>query len=73
MEGKVNQRAECCPISNALYNDIKKDAITKAGEPRRMLKQLNKHVTTTFRPGNVIVADFILLACENLPLFQKYF
>jgi len=53
MEGKVNQRAECCPISNALYNDIKKDAITKAGEPRRMLKQLNKHVTTTFRPVSI--------------------
>lgn len=58
MEGKVVQRAECCPINSNLYSAIKKDAITKAGEPRRMLKQLDKHVTTTFKPisnhaGNV--------------------
>ena len=53
MEGKVVQRAECCPISNALYSDIKKDALTKAGEPKRMLKQLDKHVTTSFKPVSI--------------------
>ena len=58
MQGKVVQRAECCPINSDLYSSIKKDALTKAGEPRRMLKQLDKHVTTTFKPianhaGNV--------------------
>ena len=53
MEGKVVQRAECCPISDSLYNSIKKDALQKAGEPRRMLKQLDKHVTTTFKPVSI--------------------
>ena len=53
MEGKVVQRAECCPITNALYSDIKKDALTKAGEPKRMLKQLDKHVTTSFKPVSI--------------------
>ena len=61
MQGKVVQRAECCPITSDLYSSIKKDALTKAGEPRRMLKQLDKHVTTTFKPianhaGNVAYA-----------------
>ena len=74
MEGKVVQRAECCPINNALYryqiitnlnmhnfdvyhnfifSDIKKDALAKAGEPKRMLKQLDKHVTTSFKPVSI--------------------
>lgn len=53
LEGKVVQRAECCPISDNLYNMIKKDALQKAGEPRRMLKQLDKHVTTTFKPVSI--------------------
>jgi len=53
LEGKVVQRAECCPISDSLYNSIKKDALLKAGEPRRMLKQLDKHVTTTFKPVSI--------------------
>ena len=44
------QRAECCPINDKLYSDIKKDALTKAGEPRRKLIGLDKHVNTTFRP-----------------------
>ena len=49
MEGKVVQKAECNPISNALYSDIKKDALLKAGEPRRMVKQLKEHVNV-FKP-----------------------
>ena len=53
VEGKVVQRAECCPINSNLYSDIKKDALAKAGEPRRMLKQLDKHVTTAFKPVSI--------------------
>jgi len=50
VEGKVVQRAECCPNNSSLYSAIKKEALTKAGEPKRMLKQLDKHVTTSFKP-----------------------
>eukprot|EP00092_Neocalanus_flemingeri_P055593 GFUD01065756.1.p1 GENE.GFUD01065756.1~~GFUD01065756.1.p1 ORF type:complete len:288 (+),score=112.53 GFUD01065756.1:128-991(+) len=50
VEGKVVQRAECCPNNGSLYASIKKEALTKAGEPRRMVKQLDKHVTTSFKP-----------------------
>ena len=50
VEGKVVQRAECCPNNSSLYSAIKKEALTKAGEPRRMVKQLDKHVTTSFKP-----------------------
>jgi len=50
VEGKVVQRAECCPNNSSLYANIKKEALTKAGEPRRLLKQLDKHVTTSFKP-----------------------
>jgi len=50
VEGKVVQRAECCPNNGSLYSAIKKEALTKAGEPRRMVKQLDKHVTTSFKP-----------------------
>ena len=46
MEGKVVQRAECCPISDTLYSDIKKDAISKAGEPRRKVIKMDRHVNT---------------------------
>jgi len=50
VEGKVVQRAECCPNNSSLYSAIKKEALTKAGEPKRMVKQLDKHVTTSFKP-----------------------
>jgi len=50
VEGKVVQRAECCPNNGALYSSIKKEALLKAGEPKRMVKQLDKHVTTSFKP-----------------------
>jgi len=50
VEGKVVQRAECCPNNSSLYAAIKKEALTKAGEPKRMVKQLDKHVTTSFKP-----------------------
>ena len=50
VEGKVVQRAECCPNNSSLYSAIKKDALLKAGEPKRMVKQLDKHVTTSFKP-----------------------
>jgi len=53
MEGKVVQRAECCPINNALYSDIKKDALTRAGEPKRMLQKIDKYVTTTIKPISI--------------------
>ena len=33
MEGKVVQRAECAPINGKSYMNIKREAITKAGEP----------------------------------------
>ena len=53
MEGKVVQRAECCPINNALYSDIKKDALTRAGEPKRMLQKIDKYVATTIKPISI--------------------
>ena len=33
IEGRVVQRAECGPINNKSYMNIKREAITKAGEP----------------------------------------
>lgn len=33
MEGRVVQRGECAPINSKNYMSIKKEAITKAGEP----------------------------------------
>jgi len=45
VEGKVVQKAECRPIQSKSYMDIKKEAIAKAGEPRRRVIQLDKHVT----------------------------
>jgi hypothetical protein len=33
VEGKVVQRAECCPIQTKTYENIKRQAITMAGEP----------------------------------------
>jgi len=50
VEGKVVQRAECRPIQSKNYMDIKKEAIEKAGEPKRRVIHLQKHVTTTYRP-----------------------
>lgn len=50
VEGKVVQRAECRPIQSKNYMDIKKEAISKAGEPMRRVVRLDKHVTTSFRP-----------------------
>jgi len=50
VEGKVVQRAECCPNNSALYSSIKREAITKAGEPIRKVQRLDKHVTTSFKP-----------------------
>ena len=38
---------------NFVFSDIKKDALAKAGEPKRMLKQLDKHVTTSFKPVSI--------------------
>jgi len=50
MEGRVVQRAECAPLQSQSYMNIKKEAIAKAGEPVRKVKQLEKHVTTSFKP-----------------------
>jgi len=50
MEGKVVQRAECKPIQSKAYMDIKKEAISKAGEPIRRVMRLDKHVSTSYRP-----------------------
>lgn len=44
LEGKVVQRAECRPISNSTYMDLKKEAIMKAIEPVRQTLQLDKAV-----------------------------
>ena len=33
MEGRVVQRGECAPINSKNYMSLKKEAITKAGEP----------------------------------------
>ncbi|XP_023329424.1 general transcription factor IIF subunit 2 [Eurytemora carolleeae] len=49
IEGKVVQRAECGPIQNKSYMNIKREAIIKAGEPRRKVMKLEKHVQN-FRP-----------------------
>jgi len=50
MEGKVVQRAECRPIQSKTYMDIKKEAISKAGEPIRRVMRLDKHVSTSYKP-----------------------
>jgi len=57
VEGKVVQRAECCPNNSSLYSAIKKEALLKAGEPKRMVKQLDKHVTTSFKPVSIHVSN----------------
>jgi len=44
MEGRVVQRGECAPINSKNYMSIKKEAITKAGEPVRKVMQLTQHV-----------------------------
>lgn len=44
VEGKVVQRAECCPIQTKTYENIKRQAITMAGEPMRKMMRLEKHV-----------------------------
>jgi len=49
VEGKVVQRAECCPNNGTLYSQIKKEAIGKAGKPVREMQRLDKHVKT-FKP-----------------------
>jgi len=50
LEGNVVHRAECLPIEGSLYNQIKREAIIKAGQPTRQMQRLDKHVTTNFRP-----------------------
>jgi len=50
IEGKVVQRAECCPQNGTLYSDIKREAIIKKGEPIRQMQRLDKHVPMTFKP-----------------------
>ena len=49
VEGKVVQRAECCPNNSTLYSQIKKEAISEAGKPLRQMQRLDKHVKT-FKP-----------------------
>ena len=49
VEGKVVQRAECCPNNGTLYSQIKKEAISNAGKPVRQMQRLDKHVKT-FKP-----------------------
>lgn len=44
IEGKVVQRAECTPLGDKSYMNIKREAITKAGEPIRKVMKLDKHV-----------------------------
>jgi len=50
IEGKVVQRAECCPNNGSLYSQIKREAIQKKGEPQRKMERLDKHVPITFKP-----------------------
>jgi len=50
IEGRVVQRAECGPINNKSYMNIKREAITKAGEPMRKVMKLDKNVTSSFKP-----------------------
>lgn len=49
LEGKVVQRAECKPISNSIYMQLKKDSIIKAIEPTRKPVQLDGPVVA-FKP-----------------------
>merc|ERR1711936_983643 len=49
VEGKVVQRAECCPNNSTLYSKIKAEAIGNAGKPVRQMQRLDKHVKT-FKP-----------------------
>jgi len=49
IEGKVVQRAECTPLGGKSYMNIKREAITKAGEPIRKVKKLDK-VVANYKP-----------------------
>lgn len=46
LEGRVVKRAECRPYSDAVYMNVKKDAIMKAIEPTRKTKQLDRAVNS---------------------------
>ncbi len=46
LEGKINQRADCRPINNMMYMNLKKDSIRRAIEPQRMAKQIVRPVNT---------------------------
>ena len=52
-EGKVAKRADCRPVENPNYLLLKKNAIKKAGQPTRQIKQITEVVPgTTFKPIN---------------------
>lgn len=49
LQGHVLQKGECRPLPNQSYMDLKRDAIMKAREPERKVKQLKK-VVTNYKP-----------------------
>ncbi len=49
LEGKVIQRAECCPIQNDTYKSLKKEALLKATQPVRQTKKMDG-VVVNFKP-----------------------
>jgi len=49
LEGKVAQKADCRPISNNVYMDLKKQSILQAIEPTRKAKAL-KNPVNTYKP-----------------------
>ncbi|XP_070538433.1 general transcription factor IIF subunit 2-like [Ptychodera flava] len=50
MEGKVVQRAECRPSGTDSYMKLKKTTIELAHKPARSVRQLERAVTTTYKP-----------------------
>jgi transcription initiation factor TFIIF subunit beta len=58
MEGRVVQRAECTPLQSKSYMNIKKEAISKAGEPVRKVMQITEHVQA-FKPVARHASDII--------------
>ncbi|KAM4699928.1 general transcription factor IIF subunit 2 [Discoglossus pictus] len=50
MEGIVVQRAECRPAASENYMKLKKLQIEESSKPMRLSKQIDKAITTNYRP-----------------------
>ncbi|KAM4863902.1 general transcription factor IIF subunit 2-like isoform X1 [Urocitellus parryii] len=50
LEGKVEQRAECRPVASENYMRLKRLQIEESSKPVRVSQQLEKAVTTNYKP-----------------------